>query len=257
MSFRPTGSDGNSFEYLQARVIDDTVAGWKHYLALLTESKYVVGCFEPNFRDVKLRLPLGRGGSAVVNSGTFEKKEVLVKVYLAHKAASYQAEVDALKRLAGVGRVPHISFCLRLTNAIGGVFGEALVATPVSDVFAPRKGGHPVNGRHLKELIYIVQLAHSSALLHRDTKPDNVSMFNDSILLNDWSSAVSVNAERFVSGEGTVGFSVSRGDGAYDSLTGKARDLVSVVRTAYSLLFQEMPPPGDEDKAVAYWIKYF
>ena len=71
------------------------------------------------------------------------------------------------------------------------------------------------------------------------------------MLLNDWSSSVTT-FELNPEWEGTIGFSVSQQEDPTGMLSGKVRDLMSVVRTAYSLLFQEMPP-SDDASAIKYW----
>ena len=130
---------------------------------------------------------------------------------------------------------------------------EMCIRDRVGVAFAACDGRGSVSGQNLKELVEIVRSAHGHGVIHRDIKPQNVYLSGETMLLNDWSSAVKKNRDS-LSWEGTYGFSVSTAEREFRSLSAEARDLVSVVRTAYVLLFRvAMPPSDDQQAAIQYW----
>ena len=236
--------------YLHAPVIDDGTMGWKHYVALLTADLTDVGYWEPTLPHTTLKYPLGRGGSAVAYQATYNKKNVVAKVFDRDKIKSFEREGSALDELANQNTkgVPRIDARVDVENTTDSLPGKALIVSPVGEVIDKES----LYGKHLKELVEIVRKSHGCGLLHRDIKPDNVYLWEKSMLLNDWSSAIKAS-EQGADWEGTLGFSVNPHDPDFN-LGGQVRDLISVVRTAYTLLFQ-VRPPGKED-AHKFWKKH-
>jgi hypothetical protein len=83
-------------------------------------------------------------------------------------------------------------------------------------------------------------------------KPDNVYLHNDKILLNDWGSAVQLGRQDAI-WEGTYGFSVHPQEEGSPELSTKSKDLISLVRCCYVLLFKEWPPSDSAQAAEHHW----
>ena len=136
--------------------------------------------------------------------------------------------------------------------------------TPVGTPVLPVPGGDPVNSDHLCQLVVALQTAHEKGLDHRDLKPENVYLYNDKIILNDWSSSIKIDptgatarsANDRATWEGTLGFSVHPSEEKFPNLSPKARDLVTLVRCSYTLLFKELPPV-DVKLAETFWEQRF
>jgi len=250
--------EGSDIKHFEGRICADYKEGWERYLALLKANFEELGYEMPKIRGVELTSVLGRGGSASVYKGHSKENDVVVKVYTDGMGGSLKAERSALELLNGIDNVPKLVGAVDLNKSLQGTLGRALIATPVGIPVLPVTGGTPVNGDHLYQLVMALQKAHGKGLVHRDLKPENVYLYEDSVVLNDWSSSMSINEAAIdsVDWEGTLGFSVHFSENRFRQLSPKARDLVSLVRCSYSLLFKELPPI-DAKLAESFWEQHF
>ena len=251
-----------SFRYLEGCMVSSHEEGWRMYLALLEADLKRLGYVIPKIPNIELEEPLGRGGSACVYQGEVSetKEKVVVKVYMEDRDIALEAEDRALTALQGIENVPKKMKVEEMTEKVDGSLGKVLVATPVGTPVLPTQRGIPVNGTHLKQLVMVLKEAHALDLAHRDIKPDNIYLFDNKIILNDWSSSVKISVQDGAQGgnyqrwEGTIGFSVHPEETKFHKLCSKQRDLVNLVRCAYSLLFKELPPYGEGVcKIEEYW----
>ena len=256
--------DESGIKFFEGRVYADYKEGWERYLALLKANSQDLGYAMPEIPGVELTSALGRGGAASAYKGRSDENDVVVKVYAADMEGSLQAESSALELLLGIDNVPQLVRVADLTSALPGTLGRAVVATPVGIPVLPVPSGVPVNGDHLCQLVVALKNAHERGLVHRDLKPQNVYLYNDKIILNDWSSSASLHIKAATDGaangretwEGTLGFSVHFSEKKFAKLSLNARDLVSLVRCSYSLLFKELPPV-DAKLAETFWEQRF
>lgn len=228
------------------------------FLGLLQAGVSDLGFYELSVEGLSNLKLLGRGGSCVafealkVNTYTQEEEYVVVKIFDEAKHDVLNNEVANLSILqrANVVNVPE---CIRrLDVCLGGkpCTKRALVCTPVGKCILPLKGGQRTTGQHLSELVTILEGAHSAGIAHRDVKPDNIFLVNDDhILLNDWGISCMLSDTEMVVWKGSRGYS----DPPDDMNSGmhypsKAKDLRSLVRCAYSMLFLEQPTNVDD-----YW----
>jgi len=252
--------DNEGLCYEASKIVNNTQSGWNIFWALLQQEVSNLGCREPKVSGVQLKDPLGRGSSATVYEGKCEDESVLIKIFDTNKASSFQAEKKALELLQESSSVPHIKRVARVEDSTKfKIHEEALVLTPVAKVLRTDKCrfGERVDGRHMKELVEIVEQAHDCELLHRDIKPDNCFLADDgSFILSDWGSSRMATDATGV-WEGSIGYSVTQEQQKEYRWDDKACDLVAVVRTAYVLFCKESPPVDDAAEAIEYWDKEF
>jgi hypothetical protein len=174
---------------------------------------------------------------------------VLVKVFRAEAIASSKREEATLLLLAEhkVANVPRlIKTCATVEDAL-----PCLVVAPVGSVLLPLRGGERTTGPDLLALVRVLQHAHLFRVAHRDVKPDNIFKCNGQMILNDWGSSCELGSE--ILWQGTPGFSDPKPNTAMHVPTA-GDDLRALVRSAYALLFLEMPP-ADASQAAAFWAE--
>jgi Protein kinase domain len=240
--------EDNELVYMEEPVIDDSMAGWKRLVSLLKADMIQLGYDLPIIDEVELITPLGRGASACAYEARHKGDAVLVKIFFADHEDSFHAESDALAILKGLSGVPQILVQPQVKNNLKTFYKSAIVVTPIGKTFKEM----PISGYHLGQLVKIVKLAHDKKLIHRDIKPNNVYCHEDCMLLSDWGSAIGAQSE-ITKWQGTYGYSVSPLDPLYNAGP-QVRDLVSVVRTAYSLLFG-IKTQASEQEIIEYWNK--
>lgn len=245
------------YRYQQSTVYQGLV-GWRHFLGILCAPLYELGVVTPDISmvglsGIRLECVLGIGGSSVVYRAKIgyaghdsdSEDYVLVKVYHASRLASRESEAQALSLLARteVNDVPTLVLGGKGTSSYPdcGPMENVLVVQPVGTPVLPVKGGQTVRGKHLRQLVSILQQAHAAGLQHRDIKPDNIYLVGDSLLLNDWGSACPIKDEEAV--QGTPGFC----DPPTFNGSGKVRDLRAAVRTAWAMVRNQFPLTDEED----------
>lgn len=246
-----------SYQYQQSTVYHG-LSGWRHFLGMICSPLPDLGAATPDvnvngLEKISLECVLGVGNSSVVYRSKIscngdaeeDEEDALVKVYHDQMLTSRQAEYAALVHLlaAGVQGVPRV--------VLGGlgvssypdpstmVKENILVVQPVGHPVLPVKGGRSVQKDHLMQLIFILKHAHQSGLQHRDVKPDNIYLFGESLILNDWGSACGLEEED--SFQGTPGFC----DPPSFEGGGVVRDLRSAVRAAWSMCRNQFPDHED------------
>lgn len=250
------------YRYQQSTVYQGLV-GWRHFLGILCAPLYELGVVTPEISMVglsriRLECVLGIGGSSVVyrakiryaqhnsdSEADSEDDAALVKVYHASHLESRESEAWALSLLAEgkVNGVPKLVLDGKGTSSYHscGAVENILVVQPIGTPVLPVKGGQTVRGKHLRQLVWILQQAHVAGLQHRDIKPDNIYLVGDSLLLNDWGSATTLEGE--AAWQGTPGFC----DPPTFNGSGNVRDLRAAVRTAWSLVRNQFPLTDKED----------
>eukprot|EP00978_Attheya_sp_CCMP212_P029057 scaffold102073_cov45-Attheya_sp.AAC.2 len=258
--YRVVREDKEKLMIYASTVINEAEEGWKHYLALLSNDLTELGHWVPRVCNVTLEEPLGRGMSCMVYKGkhTPDAGDVLVKLYF--EQTSYNTEKAALQTLGQVSGVPRIvAGEAEVENALDsvtvGLHKFALIITPIGIEISKDGEKNCIKGTHLKDLVGIVKQAHLNGLIHRDIKPRNVffTPSDNTILLIDWGSSTPETNDEARTWEGTVGFSVHPTEDCYNNLDSRARDLVSIVRTSYSLLFKENVPSIDPKVVENHW----
>lgn len=257
----------DGLDYYQDPIINDSNDGWKQYVALLQEKEEELGFVQPFVTNTNLHSILGAGMSAIVYEGTYGKKKfkgqvVLAKIYQQDQKSAFDAERVVLERLkeGNVKGVPIILGVERVTVSGGSVqefHDEALIVIPVGQRIAScsNPAGKYLTGKHLKQLVDIVQFAHAKGFIHRDINPANVYLVDDDneswLLLNDWGS--STDTDKGKPWQGTIGYSVHFEEPIFVQTNARQRDLVSVVRTAFSLLYHEMAPHSNVLEVTRFW----
>lgn len=176
---------------------------------------------------------------------------VVVKVFDRAQENALRVEQDSLVELGRAG-IEHVPQCRGQKEVlINGTASDkiALVCYPVGAPVFPVKNGLPVRGRHLADLVTILQRAHANGIVHRDIKPENIFVVNgEEILLNDWGISCPLSETGMLPWKGTRAYSDPPDE---DSLhfPSPAKDLRSLVRCAYSMLFYESEQP----KNMEYW----
>ena len=250
--------DDNGFHYKVSKVIDDSQNGWNILWTLLQQDLSTLGYCEPKIEGVVLKDPLRRGSSSSVYEGTWNGERVVIKVFLCTKASSFEAEQRAMKVLKDVDCVPKILHIGTVAEPQRfQLHDKALILTPVAKVLRTDKcrTGEPVDGRDMRMLVETVQKAHKHNILHRDIKPDNYFLHDNTFILNDWGSSRLTSEAKLW--EGSIGFSVSPEQQRDERWNDKAYDLVAVVRTAFVCFCKESPPVDDHEKAIRYWNTKF
>ena len=102
--------------------------------------------------------------------------------------------------------------------------------------------GELIQGSHLKDLVQIVEAAHDLGLLHRDIKPDNMFLFEKTFFLTDWSSSIKKDDFYNAPWEGSIGYSVTKDEREEYRWSGKACDLIALVRSSYVLVTKRVLP---------------
>ncbi len=195
---------------------------------------------------------LGRGRfSSVFSCRSTQSNEVAVlKVFRGNIKDMANTERNVLTKLreGGVTNIPsfiELHFCDEF---------YALILTPLGIPVLPCPLSADVTPKMLLTLLKVVQMAHNLKLIHRDIKPDNiylVSTDTSRIVLNDWSSAAPANVECDYVGTRLFG---DRPGPDNKHTPDQRLDLRSLVKTAFCLSKQRMPPVEDNEEAVQqYW----
>jgi len=152
----------------------------------------------------------------------------------------------AVLEILRVANTLNIPTCLDLVDAPTHC---ALILTPIGVPVMPYPSLNPAM---LLTLLETVRSAHAAGWVHRDIKPDNILLDEinvSSIILNDWSSAAALNVECAYVGTRLFGDRPSE-----THVPTRQLDLRSLVRTAFCLSKQHLPPLEDNDVAVReYW----
>jgi serine/threonine protein kinase len=131
---------------------------------------------------------------------------------------------------------------------------HGLILTPVGVPVLPCPIGADITPYMLVTLLRVVQQAHMARWIHRDIKPDNIYLDRRNtakIILNDWSSAAEVGVECNYVGTKLFGDKPRTGN---KHTPEPCLDLQSLVKTAYCLTKQRIPPVVDNDLDVQhYW----
>lgn len=228
----------------------------KILLGLLRSEWSELGYEELSVPGFRIERYLGRGGSCLALEAECESDDcagdkVVVKLFDAEKQDALRVEQDSLVALAQAD-IFHVPQCRgHYEVLIDGVVSKklALVCYPVGSPVWPVKNGLPVRGSHLADLVTILQHAHSINIVHRDVKPENIFLVNGGeILLNDWGISCAFSPAVSVPWKGTRAYSDPPDDGAMH-FPSASKDLRSLVRCAYSMLFYEPEQPQDME----YW----
>lgn len=253
---------GTAYQYQQSTVYQG-LSGWRHFLGMLCAPLHELGAVTPEvsmagLRDITLEHVLGKGSSSVVYQSKIKKdmsdgdsdELALVKVYNSAHLTTRESEATALSTLANakVDNVPVLILEGMGTSKYPNVASSEniLIVQPVGLPVLPVKGGRGVRGKHLSQLISILQQAHAAGLQHRDIKPENIYLVDDSLLLNDWGSACPLQCDD-QTWQGTPGFC----DPPTFAGNGKVRDLRSAVRAAWAMSRNQYPLT-DEDEP-GFW----
>lgn len=247
--FRNSGKR-SGFEILESSILIDA-AGWATYIALLCSQPHTLGYSDKSIEGVT-DLQLIGNGKTYVFKGTLSSGEIAVfKVFPIDCKREFITERDnlaALKRLSTwKAHVPSL-----VDMVFPSSYGDLFALSPLGDPVQPCKDGRTVFGEHIVQLVGIVEEVHTRLFLaHRDIKPSNILLKEDgNLMLIDWGSAAAIGGLE-VRYEGTVGF--------YDAplhrdshVPSAEADLLAVVRSAYSMLYNEMPPSRPE-RVQSFW----
>jgi serine/threonine protein kinase len=236
----------DGFFFQQSSVFSNTM-GWQILLGLLRSNLPALGYEALSVQGVSILEYLGRGGSCVALKGKLDSGEtddVVVKVF--DDAEAMNNEKRTLNTLSGI---ENISTCLGVFDVL--VDGKpsiktALVCSPVGDVVLPIKSGRSTKGSHLSDLVTILKQAHEKGIVHRDVKPENVFLVNDTVLLNDWGISCSISDE-FIPWKGTVAYCDPPTHDDSRHCPTPSTDLRSLVRCAYAMTFLETEVPQNID----------
>ena len=238
--------NGSDLQYQKAPVLNNAMEGWLYFLKLLTAKWAEIGYLEPQVEDTQLIQVLGRGGSSSVYRGLHDNETVVVKIFKKNHEKSFCAEKFALEQLQknNVAGVPTIKANVKVKNSGDcEAWSEAILFTPKGETLRTfGLSGKLIQGSHLKDLVQIVKAAHDLGLLHRDIKPDNMFLFEKTIFLNDWSSSIKEDDFYNAPWEGSIGYSVTKGEREENRWSGKSCDLIAVVRSSYVLVTRRVLP---------------
>lgn len=244
-----------TFSYQESQV-HLGVEGWRLFLGFMCTELKDLGTTHPEVelngtRDIQLKSFLGEGSSAVVYDATFKRgssddtERALVKIFDDSRLESREREAVALATLA-TGNVKNVPRCVGKGLGVSKYPNQdqtqsALVVQPVASPVLPVANGKLVRGKHLFQLIGVLEQAHLIDLQHRDVKPDNIYLDDeDDIILNDWGSSTRLSSSSSWDGV-TPGFC----DPPDFDGDGKVRDLRSAVRTAWCFVRNQFPDTTD------------
>lgn len=223
------------------------------FFGLLTASHQELGFEDVTFPGWAVDNILGHGGFCTVFS--------------AHKTGTTRGPTHAIKKFADAKKCDHERGVLKFLNEyrlkhIPKLEGEGgthhLVLSPIGKCVRPiNKDTFTSCGDHGPSLVRCLHAVHDIGFVHRDVKPSNVFLVEDgnNIILNDWGSACRHSAGEML-WEGTIGYSVISGMSRVETHDGPpacyhtptpADDLVSLVRTIYSMLTAFSPPRINPD----------
>ena len=252
----------NGFEFnITQSVIWGAVKGWAIYIGMLACNLDLLGYEDMSIEGISYERLLGIGKKYVF-SGSFNGGSQGER--LVFNIQGFEKEVANLTLLASKmsafsSLVPKI--CSASLTTLESHY-PVLVLSPLSSPVKPLERGQTVYGRHVAQLIDVVEHVHSLArLAHRDIKPDNIFIKSDgALLLNDWGSASTIGVS--VPFEGTFGFYDHYLPGSSSELHTPSieADLLAVARTSYLMLFNERPPVIGEDVATfwdARWNRFW
>ena len=252
-------TDGNRFQFFRVeRRIDGfffhqssvfyNTKGWLILLRLLRSDLPALGYEALSVQGVSILEYLGRGGSCVALKGKLDSGEtdaVVVKVFEGEDEEAMNNEQSMLTTLSEIENIPK---CLGVFPVL--VDGQlstkkALVCSPVGDVVLPIKYGRSSRGSHLSDLVTILEQAHRKGIVHRDVKPENIFLVNDTVLLNDWGISCE-GSDEFIPWKGTEAYCdpPTRND---THCPRPASDLRSLVRCAYAMTVLETEVPRNMD----------
>ena len=238
--------NGSELQYQKAPVIDNPMEGWLYFLKLLTAKWAEIGYLEPQVENTQLIRALGRGVSSSVYEGIHGNKTVVVKIFKKNHEKSFCAEKFALEQLQKnkVAGVPTFKATVKVNNSGDcEVWSGAILVTPKGEPLRTfGLNGELIQGSHLKDLVQIVKAAHDLGLLHRDIKPDNMFLFKKTFFLNDWSSSIKKDDFDDAPWEGSIGYSVTKDEREEYRWSGKACDLIALVRSSYVLVTKRVLP---------------
>eukprot|EP01036_Dinobryon_divergens_P031492 gene31492-40899_t len=139
---------------------------------------------------------------------------------------------------------------------------HVLMVSPIALKVSPCRDGHRVCSRHILQLVDVVEFVHTTTnLVHRDIQPDNIFLSLDQkhIILGGWGAAADRGSEG-PPNQGTYGVpeeerpppSFSPDSSLLAVVPAFEDDLVAVVKSAYSMLFNE-PAPGKGENLEEFW----
>jgi hypothetical protein len=250
--------------YVDVSGVYEDAAGWNIYLALLCTPLENLGFNSICIDRVRFSDLLGIGkkyvfsGSmvedilgdkkAAVEAGAEESSNdgMLVFKVFPNSDGGFETELHNLMVLAANSvSASHIPRVIRSDlKTIESDF-SVISMSPLGLAVNPCERGQRVYGRHIRQLIDVVEEVHTKAkLAHRDIKPANLflTMDKELLVLNDWGSAAPID-DRVRRPGGTFGF--------YDLPTSISSpvtaDLIAVVRSSYLMLFNDSAPAIDTD----------
>ena len=143
-------------------------------------------------------------------------------------------EYNILQKLQPMANVPSVVKKVKLK------FGPALILRPAANKVLPISNGVRCGKSDSIKLLYVLKNAHELNICHRDVKPENILKDDQgNIILNDWSSAVSIG--KSVKWVGTEWFYEI--PGTTNHYPQPRDDLIALVRTVF-LMYSMIFPPG-------------
>lgn len=198
---------------------------------------------------------LGRGATSFVFASTQSPVTVIKISREGEGDEKIESERQVLEKLS---KMPGIDL-RHVPILVGESFDPTFIeTTPIATHF-----GFDVRftGHHALQVLRVLQVVHSSGIVHRDIRPDNLLFHSEGVLVNDWGASIEANvrspyhgAARHVSDD-VLDFLASD-DETYVYTV--CDDLIGFVRTLCSFFVPEMHLPSQLKDPVlikSHWAK--
>lgn len=225
--------------------------GWQIFFSLLYVDLSVLGYQQYLLEGYEVVNYLGSGLTSLVFEvkSTESGKKYTAKI--AKDEFNLEKEEMNLKMIASEETLKN-NICHVHAMAATTTSKQALILWPVGYRVVPLKNGHFIHGGHIKQLTYLISTLHKRGFAHRDIKPQNMYVYDDNIILNDFGSCQPLSFTGPWEGTKEYGDCPSESTETYTLVQA---DLRSLVRACFVMITGEEPPPKEGYKQ--FWDHVF